>query len=140
MQWLVLIGCAIIVGLGLYAWILTRKVKALKEPSGEVQKRALQAINILVDSYLDDQVDRSECVLRIRVLLDGYNPGWFKDLELRTFHDVSTIILSMPFGDARKKIDGSLRRDQDAARRQLLQFHEANLSQELKLLKEWADQ
>ena len=140
MQWLVLIGCAIIVSLGLYAWILTRKVKALKEPSGEVQKRALQAINILVDSYLDDQVDRSECVLRIRVLLDGYNPGWFKDLELRTFHDASTIILSMPFGDARKKIDGSLRRDQDAVRRQLLQFHEANLSQELKLLKEWADQ
>ena len=140
MHWLVLIGFTIVIGLGCYAWFLMRQVKALKVPSGEVQKRAIQAIHILVDSYFDEQVDRSECVLRIRVLLDGYNPGWFKDLKLRTFHDVSTTILSMPFGDARKKIDGSLRREQDATRRQLLQFHEANLNQELKLLKEWANQ
>ena len=140
MHWQVLVACTIIVGLGWYAWILTRQVKALKVPGGEVQKRAIQAINILVDSYLDDQVDRSECVLRIRVLLDGYNPGWSEHLELKTFWDVSTAILSMPFGDARKKIDGSLRQKQDATRRQLLQIHEADLNQELKLLKEWANQ
>ena len=140
MYWLITIGCTIVIALAWYALILVRQVKVLKDTSREVQKRALQGIHILVNSYFDGQVDRSECVLRIRVLLDGHHAGWFEILELKTFHDVSTAILSMPFGDARTKIERSLRRDQDAARRQLLQVCEADLNEDLRRLKEWTNQ
>ena len=45
----------------------------------------------------------------------------------------------MPFGEATTN-DATIRREHDAARRQLLQIHEAELVAELKRLKEWVNQ
>ena len=46
----------------------------------------------------------------------------------------------MPFGEARQQIDAATRHQHDAARRQLLQIHEAELDGELQRLKEWVNQ
>ena len=94
----------------------------------------------MIDSYLTDQVDRSECLLRIRVLLDAHQENWLSTLELTRFDEVSGVILAMPFGEARQQIDATTRKEHDAKRRQLLQIHEAELAAELKRLKEWVNQ
>jgi Protein of unknown function (DUF2489). len=94
----------------------------------------------LIGSYLDAQVDRSECLLRIRVLLDERFPEWSQHLESQSLLTVSDHILAMPYGEARAKLDGETRRAQDGARRQLLQMHEPELARELTQLKEWITQ
>ena len=66
MPLLLALGTLIIVGLGWYAWSLTRQVKTQEQKRAEARQDALLGIQILIDSYLDDQVDRSECLLRIR--------------------------------------------------------------------------
>ena len=140
MPWLVALGILIIAGLGWYAWSLTRQVKTQEQKRAQSRQDALLGIQILIDSYLDDQVDRSECLLRIRVLLDAHHDHWLSELQLTRFGEVSGTILAMPFGEARQQIDATTRREHDAARRQLLQIHEAELEAELKRLKEWVNQ
>ena len=140
MPWLIAFGILIVVGLGWYAWTLTRQVEALQHQRAQARKDALLGIHILIDSYLTDQVDRSECLLRIRVLLDAHEENWLSNLELTRFDEVSEAILAMPFGEARQQIDATTRKEHDAARRQLLQIHEAELAAELKRLKEWVNQ
>ena len=140
MPWLIALGILIIAGLGWYAWSLTRQVKIQEQKRAQSRQDALLGIQILIDSYLDDQVDRSECLLRIRVLLDAHHDHWLLDLRLTRFDEVSGAILAMPFGEARQQIDATTRREHDAARRQLLQIHEAELEAELQRLKEWVNQ
>ena len=140
MPWLIALGILIVAGLGWYAWSLTRQVKTQEEKRAQARQDALLGIQILIDSYLDDQVDRSECLLRIRVLLDAHHDHWLSELQLNRFDEVSEAILAMPFGEARQQIDVKTRREHDAARRQLLKIHEAELEAELKRLKEWVDQ
>ncbi len=67
MPWLIALGILIIAGLGWYAWSLTRQVKTQEQKRTQSKQDAFLGIQILIDSYLDDQVDRSECLLRIRV-------------------------------------------------------------------------
>ena len=140
MPWLIALGILIIAGLGWYAWLLTRQVKIQEQKRAQSRQDALLGIQILIDSYLDDQVDRSECLLRIRVLLDAHHDHWLSELQLTRFDEVSGAILAMPFGEARQQIDAATRREHDAARRQLLQIHEAELEAELERLKEWVNQ
>jgi hypothetical protein len=140
MPWLIALGILIIAGLGWYAWSLTRQVKTQEQKRAQSRQDALLGIQILVDSYLDDQVNRSECLLRIRVLLDAHHDHWLSELQLTRFDEVSGAILAMPFGEARQQIDAATRLEHDAARRQLLQIHEAELEAELKRLKEWVNQ
>jgi hypothetical protein len=140
MPWFIALGILIIAGLGCYAWSLTRQVKTQEQKRIQSRQDAFLGIQILIDSYLDDQVDRSECLLRIRVLLDAHHDHWFSELQLTRFDEVSGAILGMPFGEARQQIDAVTRREHDAARRQLLQIHEAELEAELKRLKEWINQ
>ena len=140
MPWLIVLGILIIAGLGWYAWSLTRQVKSQEQKRAQSRQDALLGIHILIDSYLDDQVDRSECLLRIRVLLDAHHDHWLSELQLTRFDEVSGAILAMPFGEARQQIDAATRREHDAARRQLLQIHEAELEAELERLKEWVNQ
>jgi hypothetical protein len=75
----------------------------------------------------------------MRVLLDAHHADWLATLELPRFDEISQAILAMPFGEARQQIDTSTRREHDAARRQLLQIHEAELESELRRLKEWVN-
>ncbi len=140
MSWLIAVGIVVVAGLGWYAWTLMRQVKTLEHQRVQARQDALLGIHILIDSYLTDQVDRSECLLRIRVLLDAHQENWLSTLELTRFDEVSGAILAMPFGEARKQIDATTRKEHDAARRQLLQIHEAELAVELKRLKEWVNQ
>jgi hypothetical protein len=140
MPWLIALGILIVASLGWYAWSLTRQVKTQEEKRDQARQDALLGIQILIDSYLDAQVDRSECILRIRVLLDAHHDDWLSELHLDRFDEVSDAILAMPFGEARQQIDVETRREHDAARRQLLQIHEAELEAELKRLKEWVNQ
>ena len=140
MWWLIAVGIVVVAGLGWYAWSLTRQVKRLEHQRAQARQDALLGIHILIDSYLTDQVDRSECLLRIRVLLDAHQENWLSTLELTRFDEVSGAILAMPFGEARQQIDATFRKEHDAARRQLLQIHEAELAAELKRLKEWVNQ
>ena len=140
MPWLIALGILIIAGLGWYAWSLTQQVKVQERKRAQSRQDALLGIQILIDSYLDDQVDRSECLLRIRVLLDAHHDHWLSELQLTRFDEVSGAILAMPFGEARQQIDATTRREHDAARRQLLQIHEAELEAELQRLKEWVNQ
>jgi hypothetical protein len=140
MSWLIAVGIVVVAGLGWYACSLTRQVKSLEHQRAQARQDALLGIHILIDSYLTDQVDRSECLLRIRVLLDAHQENWLSTLELTRFDEVSGAILSMPFGEARQQIDATFRKEHDAARRQLLQIHEAELAAELKRLKEWVNQ
>ena len=140
MWWLIAVGIVVVAGLGWYAWTLMRQVKTLEHQRVQARQDALLGIHILIDSYLTDQVDRSECLLRIRVLLDAHQENWLSTLELTRFDEVSGAILAMPFGEARQQIDATFRKEHDAARRQLLQIHEAELAVELKRLKEWVNQ
>jgi hypothetical protein len=140
MPWFIALGILIIAGLGWYAWSLTRQVKTQEQKRTQSRQDAFLGIQILIDSYLDDQVDRSECLLRIRVLLDAHRDHWLSELKLTRFDEVSGAILAMPFGEARQQIDAETRREHDAARRQLLQIHEAELEAELQRLKEWVNQ
>ena len=140
MPWLIALGIIVVLGLGWCAWSLTRQVKTLERKRARARQDALSGIQILIDSYFDEQVDRSECLLRIRVLLDAYHDCWLSELKLVRFDEVSGTILAMPFGEARQQIDAATRHQHDAARRQLLQIHEAELDGELQRLKEWVNQ
>ena len=140
MSWLIAVGIVVVAGLGWYARSLTRQVKMLELQRAQARQDALLGIHILIDSYLTDQVDRSECLLRIRVLLDAHQENWLSTLELTRFDEVSGAILAMPFGEARQQIDATTRKKHDAARSQLLQINEAELAAELKRLKEWVNQ
>lgn len=135
--WLVGLGVVIVFGLGWYALFLTSQLKSLEDKRSRVKQEAVMGVKVLIDSYLDNQVDRSECLLRIRVLLDAHHAEWLTALELPRFDEISQAILAMPFGEARQQIDVSRRDKHDATRRQLLQIHEAELEYELQRLKEW---
>ena len=139
MFWLISLALLVLVTLGWYASSLMRKLKTMERKREQSKRDALLGIQILVDSYLDGQVDRSECLLRIRVLLDAHYLEWSSRLKLVRFDEISNVILSMPFGEARQQMDVSRRREHDAVRRQLLQIHEAELKSELELLKGWLD-
>ena len=139
MFWLISLALLVLVTLGWYASSLMRKLKTIERKREQSKRDALLGIQILVDSYLDEQVDRSECLLRIRVLLDAHYLEWSSKLKLVRFDEISNVILSMPFGEARQQMDVSRRREHDAVRRQLLQIHEAELKSELELLKGWLD-
>jgi len=135
--WLVGLGAVIVCGLGWHAWSLTSQLKSLENKRSKVKQDAMMGVKVLIDSYFDNQVDRSECLLRMRVLLDAHHTDWLTALELPRFDAISQAILVMPFGEARQQVDVSTRREHDAARRQLLQIHEAELESELQRLKEW---
>lgn len=139
MFWLISLALIVLVTLGWYASSLMTKLKTIERKRDQSKRDALLGIQILVDSYLDEQVDRSECLLRIRVLLDAHYLEWSSKLKLVRFDEISNVILSMPFGEARQHMDVSRRREHDAVRRQLLQIHEAELKSELELLKGWLD-
>ena len=139
MAWFIGLALLSLAALGWYAWFLIRKLKTIERKREQSKREALLGIQILIDSYLDEQVDRSECLLRIRVLLDAHYIEWLSKLKLVRFDEISDLILSMPFGEARQQMDVSIRREHDAVRRQLLQIHEAELVSELELLKEWLD-
>ena len=117
--WLVGFGTIIVCGLGWYAWSLTSQLKSLENKRSRAKQDAMMGIKVLIDSYLDNQVDRSECLLRMRVLLDAHHADWMTRVELPRFDEISQAILVMPFGEARQHIDVSRRREHDAARRQL---------------------
>ena len=136
MPWILLVGALIIAALSVYAFRLTRAVKEQAEAKKAAQAQTIQGIEVLIGSYLDQQVDRAECILRIRVLLDAGRPEWHTALTLPTLLSVSDALLAMPFGQARAALDAATRQAQDATRRQLLQLHEAELTTELKQLKE----
>lgn len=142
MMWLALGvgGLVLVAGLGWYAWSLTSQVRVLESEKAASREDAARSVVILIGSYLDAQVDRSECLLRIRVLLDGRFPEWSRQLSSQSLLTVSDHILAMPYGEARAKLDGETRRAQDGARRQLLQMHEPELARELTQLKEWITQ
>lgn len=129
-------GSIIVVGLGLYALKLINAVRVQEVQRARCLVEARDSVFILIASYIDDQVDRSECVLRIRVLLDAHFIDWPR-ARFRHFEQVSDAILSQPFGDARRRLDDQLRRTYDSRRRQLLQIHEDALALELRKLKEW---
>ena len=139
MFWLVSVALLILVALGWYALSLISKLKTIERKREQSKRDALLGVQILVDSYLDEQVDRSECLLRIRVLLDAHSIERSSRPKLVRFDEISDVILSMPFGEARQQMDFSTRREHDAVRRQLLQIHEAELKSELELLKEWLE-
>ena len=139
MFWLISLALLVLVTLVWYASSLMRKLKIIERKREQSKRDALLGIQILVDSYLDGQVDRSECLLRIRVLLDAHYLEWSSRLKLVRFDEISNVILSMPFGEARQQMEVSRRREHDAVRRQLLQIHEAELKSELELLKGWLD-
>mgnify|MGYP001181777967 FL=1 len=137
MFWLTGLALVVVATLGCYASYLIRKLKTIEAKREQQKRDAVLGIQILIDSYLDEQVDRSECLLRIRVLLDAHYIDWLSRLKLVRFDEISDLILSMPFGEARQQMDVSIRREHDSVRRQLLQIHEAELKSELELLKEW---
>ena len=57
MPWLIALGILIIAGLGWYAWSLTQQVKVQERKRAQSRQDALLGIQILIDSYLDDQVE-----------------------------------------------------------------------------------
>ena len=122
MSWLIAIGIVVVAGLGWYAWSLTRQVKTLEHQRVQARQDALLGIHILIDSYLTDQVDRSECLLRIRVLLDAHQENWLSTLELTRFDEVSGAILAMPFGESATTNRATTRKEHDAARRSCYKF------------------
>lgn len=134
---MVTLAIAIILVLAVIALRMTRRVKAQDARAEVARAQARDSILILIGSFLDQQVDRSECLLRIRVLLDGSCGHWRQDLNLPAFTVVSDLVLSHPYGEARANLDVEVRQAQDALRRQALQIHEQPLVEELTRLKEW---
>ena len=139
MIFLIIFYISIIGMLGFYAWRQIAKVRHQRAHFALRLEEARQSVRILINSFLNSQVDQAECVLRIRVLLDAHFAGWEKDLTSDSFLEVANQILSMPFGEARAQLDGVTRQSQDANRRQLLQLHEQKLISEFKQMKEWID-
>ena len=129
---MVTLAIAIILVLAVIATRMTRRVKDQDARVEVARAQARDSILILITSYLDEQVDRSECILRIRVLLDGSCSHWKDELTLPAF-----LVVSHPYGEARGPLDAEVRQAQDALRRQALQIHEQPLVDELTQLKEW---
>lgn len=140
MPLIAVLGLTVVVLLALYAWRLTGQVREQDAIRQSARANTKQSIEILIGSYLEQQVDRSECLLRMRVLLDASFPNWREPLSSQAFETVSNALLDMPYGQARAKLDADARRQEDATRRQLLQLHEADLEVELKQLREWISQ
>jgi len=136
---MITLAIAIILVLAVIATRMTRQVKAQDARREIARAQARDSMHILIRSFIDEQVDRSECLLRIRVLLDGSHSRWQHEVPMPAFVTVSDLILSQPYGEARAQLDGELRTAQDALRRQALQIHEQQLIQELTQLKEWLD-
>ena len=134
---MVTLAIAILLVLAVIATRMTRRVKDQDARVEVARAQARDSILILITSYLDEQVDRSECILRIRVLLDGSCSHWKDELTLPAFLVVSDLVLSHPYGEARGRLDAEVRQAQDALRRQALQIHEQPLVDELTQLKEW---
>ena len=136
MNWFLVSTSLIVIGLGLYALRLINAVKSLEKERSKRIAEARQAVFILIGSFIDETVDRSECVLRIRVLLDAHFDDWPR-ARFKHFEQISNVILALPFGKARQKMEISMRRKQDSQRQQLLQIHEDALNTELRNLGEW---
>ena len=83
--WLVGLGAVIVCGLSWYAWSLTSQLQSLENKRSKAKQDAMMGIKVLIDSYLDNQVDRSECLLRMRVLLDAHHADWLATLEFSYF-------------------------------------------------------
>ena len=90
---MVTLAIAIILVLAVIATRMTRRVKDQDARVEVARAQARDSILILITSYLDEQVDRSECILRIRVLLDGSCSHWKDELTLPAFLVVSDLVL-----------------------------------------------
>ena len=134
------VALVVVLILAICAWRLTGRVREQDAIRHDARADTRQSIEILIGSYLQQQVDRSECLLRMRVLLDAGFSNWREPLSSEAFETVSNALLAMPYGQARAKLTADARRDEDARRRQLLQLHEADLEVEIKQLQEWLAQ
>lgn len=106
---------AIVIGLVVIV-LLVRQIRVslqtLKQARQKQHELALpvteylrQSLYVLARSIMDDQVELSEACIRIKVLLDNFNPDWHAEAVLSIFSKMYDDTAHMPTHQARKDTD-----------------------------------
>jgi hypothetical protein len=107
--WLLL---GIVVGLLAIAWLMRQirfSLSVLHDAGGKRQAAGLssslqlhESLSVLVRCVLEDQIELSEACIRIKVLLDNFDPSLHRDEQLSIFWDMYDRMAHMPTHEARK--------------------------------------
>ncbi len=111
---LLLLALALIAGLALYAWVLWRKVWRNQRARDAAEASRHQALaddlRVLASCLLDEQVPLIEGAIRIKVLVDNFDPQLTQDPHLQVFHQLYEATRHVPTHEAWKALDKLERR------------------------------
>ncbi|QIJ00661.1 DUF2489 domain-containing protein [Stutzerimonas balearica] len=113
------LGALVIAALGGYALYLWRRVwRVEREQQAQQTKRQTalaEDLRILAGSLLDEQLPLIEGAIRIKVLLDHYDPVLGQDPRCQVFHRLYEATEQVPTHGAWKALERSERRRYEAA-------------------------
>lgn len=115
---LLTLALLVVVALAGYALYLWRRVWRLQREQQQQQARRHQALaedlRILAGSLLDEQLPLIEGAIRIKVLLDHYDPALGQDPRCQVFQTLYQATEQVPTHEAWKALERSERRRHEA--------------------------
>jgi len=140
-------GLGIVLILVLCVFILRkwRNLKSLQAAQQDIQNQQnseyealrghlVQSMQVIAKSMLDDQVELSEGCIRIKVLMDNFDPDLHQLQKLRVFSLMYGQLEHMPTHEARQQADKKLIRKLDAERFRLERHHRDEIREAAKSL------
>lgn len=117
---LLLIGIAIVVGLGVYAFTLRKEVKRREafrvEEDQRAQQNSLENLDHVASALVQEQVDITEGSWRCKVLLEIVDPGLTERHEFKAFAEVYNRTRHLKTHSARKQLTPRERMKEDKER------------------------
>ncbi|MDX1452273.1 MAG: DUF2489 domain-containing protein [Oleiphilaceae bacterium] len=109
-------GCLMIVGLAVYIVRTLRQIRSVqneiaqRQASQEAEMQAYQgrmreSLEVIARTMLDDQVELSEACIRLKVLIDNYDPDLHQQPGFAVFNEMYARLEHMPTHQARKDAD-----------------------------------
>ncbi len=140
-----LIGAALIVALCVYIWRKWRALQAIQREHSALQtaqhkeyenlrKHLVESMQVIAKSMLDEQVELSEGCIRIKVLMDNYDPDLHQLQQFSIFSIMYSQLEHMPTHEARQQADKKLIRKLDAERFRLERHHRDEVREAAKSL------
>ena len=147
---LIVFGLLIIGVLLTYIRRQTASLKALKEEQVALQQQAekkqaslqlnvVESIKVIATVMLDDQVELSEGCLRLKVLIDNFDPTLHEQDKFKVFAQMSEKLAHMPTHEARKKVEKKLIRKMDEERFRLEAEYREDIRQAATALIKWVE-
>ncbi|WP_447528631.1 DUF2489 domain-containing protein [Vreelandella sp. TE19] len=117
---LLLLGAAVVVGLGIYALTLRKEVKRREafriEEDQRAQQNSLENLDYVASALVQEQVDITEGCWRCKVLLEIVDPSLTERDEFRPFADVYNRTRHLKTHSARKQLSPRERMSEDKER------------------------